>query len=132
MVVPSPSQPAETPRRAKVALSSVILAMMLVGVLVAALRVASQTVSQEALASAAVLGGVVGALAAVFWPGVESTGGWVHGLARFGLGALMGGPAGGLAVAPHAVATLLAGGALMVLFALVARRLSARPARSTG
>ncbi len=130
MVVPLPSQPAETPRRAKVALSSVILAMMLVGVLVAGLHMASQTVSQETLASAAALGGVVGALAAVLWPGGESAGGWVRGLGRFGVGALMGGPAGGLAVAPHAFATLLAGGVLMVLFALVARRLSARPARS--
>lgn len=129
MATPSLSSPPEIPRRAKVALSSIILAMMLVGVLVAAVSVAVKTTSEEVMGPAAALGMAVGALAAMFWHGDEASGPWKAGL-RFVIGWLIGGPAGALAVAPHAVPTLVFGGVLMVLFALLARRLSSRPAHS--
>lgn len=122
------SQAAHRPGRAKVALSSVILAMMLVGVLVAALRVAVQTTSEKHIGPAAAVGVIVGALTAVLWTGGEASSFWKATL-RFVLGWLIGGLAGGLAVAPYAFPTLLFGGTLMVLFALAVRRFSARPVR---
>ncbi len=121
------SQAAKPPGRAKVALSSVILVMMLLGVLVAALRVAILTTPEDATPPAAALGVIVGALAAVLWRGDEPGSVW-KGILRFVLGWLVGGPAGGLCVAPRAVPTLLIGGILMLVFALAVRRFSARQA----
>lgn len=123
---------AKTTPRAKVALSSIILAMTLVGVLVAGMRVASQTAAEEEIGTAAALGMVVGGLAAALLPGgTQASRPRIAGVGRFVFGALIGGPAGGLAVAPHAFPTLVFGGLILIAFAVGVRRFSARrPASS--
>ncbi len=115
----------ELPRvatRAKVALASIFLATILVAVVAAGLRTAIDTEETETLAFGAFSGLLTGCLAA---PILRPGGRWLW--ANLGLGMTLGPLAGILAVSPHAFPATAVGGAVLILFAAIARRFSARP-----
>ena len=118
---------AETAKRAKVALSSVILAMTLAGVVVAGIAMVIQTVAEKDIGPASALGTVVGGVGGLLMPvDPRPARPWIARVGRFVLGAFIGGPAGALTAAPRASATLVVGGGILILLALVVRWLSAR------
>ncbi|MCR4413482.1 MAG: hypothetical protein NUV77_13760 [Thermoguttaceae bacterium] len=119
----------ELPRvrsRAKVALASIFLATILVAVVAAALRTAVDTEDAETLAFGASVGLLIGCLAA---PMLRSGGRPLW--ANLGLGMTLGPLAGILAVSPHAFPAAAMGSAVLILFAAIVRRFSARPASPT-